>query len=207
MCLPEIFCKFFLEVALDILKAYLKLGNDGSVLQVMGSIAFIIDDNLSIFHAVLGHHHEINSSQHIKNLLNKPGSIFGGDSDESSADENATTNSDSSTRTPSGGSKSKGMTMADLLRSSSRFKKAKVSRMDTHSMCHGTQFYLDWRQDDNKKLEGGSLHEVVGITASQIDHSIVESFGGGWKTCITARVYPTLAVGNEAVLFAFNNGT
>nr|GEX31545.1 fructan 6-exohydrolase-like [Tanacetum cinerariifolium] len=40
-----------------------------------------------------------------------------------------------------------------------------------------------------------------------IDHSIVESFGGGGKTCITSRVYPTLAVGNEARLCAFNNGT
>ncbi|KVH88655.1 Concanavalin A-like lectin/glucanase superfamily [Cynara cardunculus var. scolymus] len=40
-----------------------------------------------------------------------------------------------------------------------------------------------------------------------IDHSIVESFGGGGKTCITARVYPTLAIGNEARLFAFNDGT
>ncbi|GKE23406.1 fructan 6-exohydrolase [Tanacetum coccineum] len=100
-----------------------------------------------------------------------------------------------------------------------------------------------------KKLEGGSLHEVVGITASQadvkisfkltnlssktngldkttyggfvdidpkqdeillrtlIDHSVIESFGGGGKTCITARVYPTLAIGKDARLFAFNNGT
>ncbi|KAK1438291.1 hypothetical protein QVD17_04098 [Tagetes erecta] len=40
-----------------------------------------------------------------------------------------------------------------------------------------------------------------------IDHSIVESFGGGGKTCITARVYPTLAIGEQAKLFAFNYGT
>ncbi|CAH1415093.1 unnamed protein product [Lactuca virosa] len=40
-----------------------------------------------------------------------------------------------------------------------------------------------------------------------IDHSIVESFGGGGKTCITARVYPTLAIGGDARLFAFNHGT
>ncbi|GKE39763.1 fructan 6-exohydrolase-like protein, partial [Tanacetum coccineum] len=137
----------------------------------------------------------------------------------------------------------------------------------------------------NKKLEGGSLHEVVGITASQadvkisfkltnfeeaeelepswinpqlicsekhasnkgkfgpfgllvlasndlieqttiflslkIDHSVIESFGGGGKTCITViesfggggktcitdRVCPTLAIGKDARLFAFNNGT
>ncbi|KAL4290647.1 hypothetical protein GQ457_14G006950 [Hibiscus cannabinus] len=41
----------------------------------------------------------------------------------------------------------------------------------------------------------------------QIDHSIVESFGGGGKVCITARVYPTLAIHKAAHLFAFNNGT
>ncbi|XP_076944732.1 beta-fructofuranosidase, insoluble isoenzyme CWINV3-like [Bidens hawaiensis] len=40
-----------------------------------------------------------------------------------------------------------------------------------------------------------------------IDHSIVESFGGGGKTCITSRVYPTLAIGDDAHLFAFNYGT
>ncbi|PWA48805.1 cell wall intertase CWI2 [Artemisia annua] len=40
-----------------------------------------------------------------------------------------------------------------------------------------------------------------------VDHSIVESFGGGGKTCITSRVYPTVAIGEDAHLFAFNNGT
>ncbi|WRX24906.1 Glycosyl hydrolase family 32 [Theobroma cacao] len=42
---------------------------------------------------------------------------------------------------------------------------------------------------------------------SLIDHSVVESFGAGGKTCITSRVYPTLAVFGDAHLFAFNNGT
>jgi beta-fructofuranosidase len=41
----------------------------------------------------------------------------------------------------------------------------------------------------------------------QIDHSIVESFGGGGKACITTRVYPTLAIQNEAQLHVFNNCT
>ncbi|XP_057975486.1 beta-fructofuranosidase, insoluble isoenzyme 1-like [Malania oleifera] len=41
---------------------------------------------------------------------------------------------------------------------------------------------------------------------SLIDHSVVESFGAGGKTCITSRVYPTLAVFEKAHLFAFNNG-
>lgn len=40
----------------------------------------------------------------------------------------------------------------------------------------------------------------------QIDHSVVESFGAGGKTCITSRVYPTLAIFDKAHLFAFNNG-
>ncbi|KAF3782621.1 Beta-fructofuranosidase insoluble isoenzyme 1 [Nymphaea thermarum] len=42
---------------------------------------------------------------------------------------------------------------------------------------------------------------------SLIDHSIVESFGAGGKTCITARVYPKTAVGDDARLFVFNNGS
>ncbi|KAJ0601800.1 putative fructan beta-(2,1)-fructosidase [Helianthus annuus] len=40
-----------------------------------------------------------------------------------------------------------------------------------------------------------------------IDHSIVESFGGEGLACITSRIYPVLAVGEQAHLFAFNNGT
>ncbi|XP_059065396.1 beta-fructofuranosidase, insoluble isoenzyme 1-like [Cryptomeria japonica] len=39
-----------------------------------------------------------------------------------------------------------------------------------------------------------------------VDHSIVESFGEGGKTCITARVYPNLAIGEDAHLYLFNNG-
>lgn len=41
----------------------------------------------------------------------------------------------------------------------------------------------------------------------QIDNSVVESFGAGGKTCISSRVYPTLAVYNNCHLYAFNNGT
>ncbi|PHT86106.1 hypothetical protein T459_08212 [Capsicum annuum] len=41
-----------------------------------------------------------------------------------------------------------------------------------------------------------------------IDHSIVESFGGEGKACITARVYPTnLAVDGATHLYFFNNGS
>ncbi|KAG5582770.1 hypothetical protein H5410_053397 [Solanum commersonii] len=41
---------------------------------------------------------------------------------------------------------------------------------------------------------------------SLIDHSVVESFGAGGKTCITSRVYPALSLFSEARLLAFNNG-
>ncbi|XP_054804188.1 beta-fructofuranosidase, insoluble isoenzyme 1-like [Prosopis cineraria] len=49
----------------------------------------------------------------------------------------------------------------------------------------------------NKKLPLRSL----------IDHSVVESFGAGGRINILSRVYPQLAVQNEAHLFVFNNGT
>ncbi|KAI3454147.1 hypothetical protein Pfo_010810 [Paulownia fortunei] len=39
-----------------------------------------------------------------------------------------------------------------------------------------------------------------------IDHSIVESFGGKGKSCITARVYPKLAISKNSHIYAFNNG-
>ncbi|XWS26423.1 hypothetical protein CRYUN_Cryun26dG0031100 [Craigia yunnanensis] len=42
---------------------------------------------------------------------------------------------------------------------------------------------------------------------SLIDHSIVESFGGEGRACITARVYPKQAIRNQAYQYAFNNGT
>lgn len=35
----------------------------------------------------------------------------------------------------------------------------------------------------------------------------MESYGGGGGTCITSRVYPKLAIGENANLFAFNKGT
>lgn len=41
----------------------------------------------------------------------------------------------------------------------------------------------------------------------QIDNSVVESFAGEGKTVITSRVYPIVALYEDAHLFAFNNGT
>ncbi|KAH7331169.1 hypothetical protein KP509_20G018500 [Ceratopteris richardii] len=40
-----------------------------------------------------------------------------------------------------------------------------------------------------------------------VDHSIVETFAQGGRVCITSRVYPTLALDENAKLFVFNNGT
>ncbi|KAM7251826.1 hypothetical protein ACFE04_023709 [Oxalis oulophora] len=37
---------------------------------------------------------------------------------------------------------------------------------------------------------------------SLIDHSIVESFGGGGKSCITSRIYPKVAINKDAHLYA-----
>nr|KAJ0206977.1 hypothetical protein LSAT_V11C500289300 [Lactuca sativa] len=42
---------------------------------------------------------------------------------------------------------------------------------------------------------------------SLIDHSVVESFAAGGKTVITSRIYPTLAINENAHLHVFNNGT
>ncbi|GMI93719.1 ARABIDOPSIS THALIANA CELL WALL INVERTASE 1 [Hibiscus trionum] len=66
-------------------------------------------------------------------------------------------------------------------------------------------------QDNDKTTYGAFLdldiqHQKLSLR-SLIDHSIVESFGGGGKACITSRVYPTLAINEAAHLYAFNNGT
>ncbi|XP_014515840.1 beta-fructofuranosidase, cell wall isozyme [Vigna radiata var. radiata] len=50
------------------------------------------------------------------------------------------------------------------------------------------------------------LHEKLSLR-TLIDHSVVESFGGEGRGCITARVYPTLAINDKAQIYAFNNGT
>ncbi|KAK3426770.1 hypothetical protein EUGRSUZ_F03137 [Eucalyptus grandis] len=54
-------------------------------------------------------------------------------------------------------------------------------------------------------LDVDPLQEKLSLR-TLIDHSIVESFGGGGKSCITARVYPLLAVEDGTHLHIFNNG-
>ena len=41
---------------------------------------------------------------------------------------------------------------------------------------------------------------------AQIDQSIIESFGGKGKSCITARAYPALAISENSHVYVFNNG-
>ncbi|KAG2572012.1 beta-fructofuranosidase, insoluble isoenzyme 2-like isoform X2 [Panicum virgatum] len=55
-------------------------------------------------------------------------------------------------------------------------------------------------------LKPGQHLEVTGLQTAQIDRSVVESFGAGGETCILSRVYPSLAIGKNARLYAFNNG-
>lgn len=52
-----------------------------------------------------------------------------------------------------------------------------------------------------------NVHKIEISILLQIDRSIVESFGGEGKACISARVYPTLSIEGGAHLYAFNNGT
>ena len=52
------------------------------------------------------------------------------------------------------------------------------------------------------RIENGWLDDAV-----QIDRSAVESFGGGGRLCIIARVYPVALVDERVHLYAFNNGS
>ncbi|CAN8288024.1 unnamed protein product [Cochlearia groenlandica] len=65
--------------------------------------------------------------------------------------------------------------------------------------------------EENDKITFGAFVEIdlsnqTFSLRTLIDHSIVESFGGGGKVCITSRVYPKLAIGENANLFVFNKG-
>ncbi|KAG8066592.1 hypothetical protein GUJ93_ZPchr0004g40442 [Zizania palustris] len=76
----------------------------------------------------------------------------------------------------------------DLTRSS--------TRAGVYKPPHGG--FVDMDIEEHKRISLRTL----------IDHSVVESFGGGGRTCITARVYPEHAeTGNDSHLYVFNNGT
>lgn len=64
--------------------------------------------------------------------------------------------------------------------------------------------------DVDKNIYGSTVPVLKGETLSVrilVDHSIVESFAQGGRTCITSRVYPTKSIYDEAQLFLFNNAT
>ncbi|VFQ74926.1 unnamed protein product [Cuscuta campestris] len=64
--------------------------------------------------------------------------------------------------------------------------------------------------DVRKTTYGSTVPVLDGERLSMrilVDHSIVESFAQGGRTCITSRVYPTRAIGSAAKLYLFNNAT
>ncbi|GMY30075.1 acid beta-fructofuranosidase [Fagus crenata] len=64
--------------------------------------------------------------------------------------------------------------------------------------------------DVNKKTYGAFVPVLKDEKLSVrllVDHSIVESFAQGGRTCITSRVYPTKAIYGATRLFLFNNAT
>ncbi|CAI9759605.1 unnamed protein product [Fraxinus pennsylvanica] len=66
------------------------------------------------------------------------------------------------------------------------------------------------KRDVDKKIFGAFLDVDPSQRISLrtlIDHSMLESFGGEGKACITARVHPELAIENKSHLYAFNYGT
>ncbi|XP_031261189.1 acid beta-fructofuranosidase-like [Pistacia vera] len=64
--------------------------------------------------------------------------------------------------------------------------------------------------DVNKHIYGSFVPVLKGEKLSVrvlVDHSIVEGFAQGGRTCITSRVYPTKAIYGDARVFLFNNAT
>lgn len=64
--------------------------------------------------------------------------------------------------------------------------------------------------DVNKQIYGSYVPVLEGEKLSLrilVDHSILESFAQGGRTCIASRVYPTKAIYGAARLFLFNNAT
>ncbi|KAI3804354.1 hypothetical protein L1987_25832 [Smallanthus sonchifolius] len=65
-------------------------------------------------------------------------------------------------------------------------------------------------KDVDKSIYGSTVPVLEGEKLSMrilVDHSIVEGYAQGGRTCITSRVYPTEAINDDAQLFLFNNAT
>ncbi|RCV15060.1 hypothetical protein SETIT_3G028400v2, partial [Setaria italica] len=71
---------------------------------------------------------------------------------------------------------------------------------------HGGFVNVDIEKDEH--IESASpIPCTLGTEPLTIDHSIVESFGGGGRTCMTARVYPEHVATGSGHLYVFNNGS
>lgn len=65
-------------------------------------------------------------------------------------------------------------------------------------------------EDVDKSIYGSTVPVLKGEKLSMrilVDHSIVEGYAQGGRTCITSRVYPTEAINDNAQVFLFNNAT
>ncbi|KAI7730221.1 hypothetical protein M8C21_023058 [Ambrosia artemisiifolia] len=65
-------------------------------------------------------------------------------------------------------------------------------------------------KDVDKSIYGSTVPVLKGEKLSMrilVDHSIVEGYAQGGRTCVTSRVYPTKAINDDAQLFLFNNAT
>ncbi|KAJ1287240.1 hypothetical protein BS78_03G415900 [Paspalum vaginatum] len=68
-------------------------------------------------------------------------------------------------------------------------------RTELHTPAYGGFFELDLEKEKTISLR------------TLIDRSAVESFGGGGRVCIMARVYPVALIDGGTRMYAFNNGT
>ncbi|GAB4825960.1 hypothetical protein Ancab_008828 [Ancistrocladus abbreviatus] len=95
-----------------------------------------------------------------------------------------------------------------------------VSRQKAEELNHACQFYvwLKLRQcacfrstkanDVDKQVYGGLVPVLEGEKFSirvLVDHSIVEAFGQGGRTCMRSQIYPAKAIDGAARVFLFNN--
>ncbi|KAD4178323.1 hypothetical protein E3N88_26914 [Mikania micrantha] len=65
-------------------------------------------------------------------------------------------------------------------------------------------------KDVDKSIYGSTVPVLEGEKLSMrvlVDHSIVEGYAQGGRSCITSRVYPTQVIKGGAQLFLFNNAT
>nr|UHU35849.1 vacuolar invertase 1 [Paeonia suffruticosa] len=86
--------------------------------------------------------------------------------------------------------------------------KGNDGRLKTH-FC-SDQSRSSEASDVDKQIYGSTVPVLKGEKLTMrilVDHSIVESFAQGGRTCITSRVYPTKAIYGANRLFVFNNAT